>query len=60
MTDVSLLYQVDAYFTGEDEHGVAWDDPELAIPWPIVQPILSERDRTNPSLADALRDLPQR
>ncbi len=60
LTDVSLLYQVDAYFTGEDEQGVAWDDPELAIAWPIVRPILSERDRANPSLADALRDLPQR
>lgn len=60
LTDLDLLYQVDAYFTGEDEHGVAWDDPELAIAWPVERPILSERDRRNPSLADALGEPPQR
>lgn len=54
--DVTLVYQVDSYFTGEDEHGVAWDDPELGIPWPTSAPSLSERDRHNPSLARALRD----
>ena len=59
LTDVDLLYQVDAYFDGDDEHGVAWDDPELAVPWPIERPILSDRDRRNPSLADALRDGPR-
>jgi dTDP-4-dehydrorhamnose 3,5-epimerase len=59
LTDLELLYQVDAYFTGEDEHGVAWNDPELAIAWPVEQPILSDRDRANPSLANALRDEPQ-
>ena len=31
---------------------MAWDDPELAIEWPISDPILSERDRNAPSLAE--------
>ena len=31
VTDVRLLYMVDAYFTGEDEHGFAWNDPAAAI-----------------------------
>ena len=31
---------------------VAWDDPELAIPWPLDDPILSERDRTAPRVAE--------
>ena len=56
LTEVDLLYQVDAYFTGDDEHGVAWNDPELAVAWPIGEPTLSERDRHNPSLAEVLRD----
>ena len=36
---------VDAYYTGEDEAGFAWNDPEAAIPWPVTDPVLSDRDR---------------
>jgi dTDP-4-dehydrorhamnose 3,5-epimerase len=54
-TDLELLYLVDRYFTGEDEFGVAWNDPEIGIAWPSADPILSERDRTNPSLSEVLR-----
>lgn len=56
-TDVLLQYLVDAYHDGSDEFGIAWDDPELGIAWPTTEPILSERDRANPSLAEVLRDL---
>jgi dTDP-4-dehydrorhamnose 3,5-epimerase len=55
--DVLLLYLVDRYFTGEDEFGVAWDDPEVGIAWPDRHPLLSERDRSNPPLS-ALPDPP--
>ena len=34
------------------EFGVRWDDPELAIPWPIVEPVLSEKDRHAPRLRE--------
>jgi dTDP-4-dehydrorhamnose 3,5-epimerase len=53
-TDVTLLYLVDAYFTGTDEFGVAWNDPEIGIAWPSTDPIVSERDRRNPPLRYAL------
>ncbi len=56
-TDVVLHYLVDAYHDGSDELGIAWDDPDLGIAWPTTQPLLSERDRTNPSLAHVLREL---
>ncbi len=56
--DLILHYLVDAEHTGADEHGLAWDDPALGIPWPDPQPILSERDRSNPPLAEVLRDPP--
>ena len=59
LTEVSLIYQVDAYFSGEDEFGLAWDDPELAIAWPVREPVLSERDRSNPSLAEVLQEPPR-
>jgi dTDP-4-dehydrorhamnose 3,5-epimerase len=55
VTDVLLQYLVDRVFTGEDEFGLAWDDPEVAIGWPMTEPRLSARDRSNPSLADAPR-----
>ena len=49
-----MLYLVDVEFTGTDEFGVAWDDPALGIDWGVVDPMLSERDRSNPSLAEVL------
>ena len=50
LTDVDLLYWVTEYYDNTDEHGVAWNDPALAIPWAITDPILSDRDRSNPPL----------
>jgi dTDP-4-dehydrorhamnose 3,5-epimerase len=57
-TDVVLLYMVDAYFDGADEFGIAWNDPDLGIAWPSTDPILSDRDRSNPTLAQVLADGP--
>jgi dTDP-4-dehydrorhamnose 3,5-epimerase len=55
-----MLYFVDAEFTGDDEFGVAWNDPELGIDWGVDKPLLSERDRSNPSLAEVLAADPPR
>jgi dTDP-4-dehydrorhamnose 3,5-epimerase len=56
-TDVLLSYHVDRYFSGDDELGVMWDDRELGVNWPGRDPILSERDSTNPSLSQLLASL---
>jgi dTDP-4-dehydrorhamnose 3,5-epimerase len=53
---MSLLYMVDAEYDGKDEFGFAWDDPDLAIAWPVTDPVVSERDANNPSLREALAD----
>jgi dTDP-4-dehydrorhamnose 3,5-epimerase len=58
-TDVLLYYLVDEYYTGDDEFGIAWDDPGVGIGWPRRDPILSERDRSNPSLAEVLPEAPR-
>lgn len=50
LTDLDLVYWVTHYFDGTDEHGVAWDDPTLAVPWGVTNPILSERDRVTGKL----------
>jgi len=57
-TDVVMQYLVDAYYTGEDEFGFAWNDPRAAVPWPASDPILSERDRSNPTLEAVLGEAP--
>lgn len=49
---VDYIYLVDAYYDGSDTSAVAWDDPNLAIDWPIKDPIISERDQNNPRLKD--------
>ncbi|MCS7268245.1 MAG: dTDP-4-dehydrorhamnose 3,5-epimerase [Geminicoccaceae bacterium] len=49
-----VLYKVDAPFDPAREAGISWNDPELAIPWPIREPILSERDRRLPRLRELL------
>ncbi len=51
LTDATLTYLVDQYYDNSDEFGVAWDDPDLAIPWGIPEPVLSERDQSNPRVA---------
>lgn len=46
------FYLIDEYWDDEKAQGVAWDDPDLNIKWPIGDPILSERDKANPSLRE--------
>ena len=58
VTEVVLVYLVDKEFTGQDEYGIAWDDPGLGIDWPLSPPTLSARDRANPPLATVLYDPP--
>lgn len=59
VTDATLTYLVDNYYDPDDEHGVAWDDPDIAIPWPHPAAALSDRDKANPRLTDiAEADLP--
>lgn len=48
LTDVTIVYVVDQFYNGQDEMGVAWNDPELAVPWQITAPLLSPRDQQNP------------
>lgn len=49
-----VTYKVDAYYAPDCDGGIAWDDPDLALPWPFPggAPILSDKDRILPRLAD--------
>jgi dTDP-4-dehydrorhamnose 3,5-epimerase len=52
--DTEVAYKVDDYYAPECERGLAWDDPTLAIPWPVssADAVLSEKDRRLPRFAD--------
>lgn len=50
--EADVLYRLSSYYDPALESGVAWDDPEIGIEWPISDPMLSDRDRDAPSLAD--------
>ena len=49
--DTAVTYKTTAEYSPAHERGILWSDPQLAIPWPIANPVLSERDRTWPPLA---------
>lgn len=48
-----VLYKTTDYHAPEAERSVAWNDPTLAITWPLPDPILSGKDRLAPPLAQA-------
>jgi dTDP-4-dehydrorhamnose 3,5-epimerase len=52
LTNATLTYLVDNYYDNSDENGVAWNDPQLRVPWGTETPILSPRDQVNPPLAE--------
>jgi dTDP-4-dehydrorhamnose 3,5-epimerase len=50
--NLHYMYLVDEYWDDAKAKGVAWDDPDLNINWPVKNPILSDRDKGNPSLRE--------
>ena len=52
--DCMVQYKVTAYYSPEDERGLAWDDADIGIDWPsgFARPTLSEKDAALPQLKD--------
>jgi dTDP-4-dehydrorhamnose 3,5-epimerase len=52
--DTIVHYKVDSYYSPQHDRGILWDDPALAVPWPVATPkaILSDKDRRQPRLAE--------
>jgi len=46
--DSEVFYQMFEFYAPEYASGVRWDDPAFGIAWPLLDPIMSERDRTYP------------
>lgn len=54
-----VLYKCTDYYVPGDEVGIAWDDPDIAVQWPIDTPLLSEKDRNAMRLKDLADRLPK-
>lgn len=52
--DTLIAYKVDAPYSRPNDAGIAWDDPDLAIDWPVTADaaVLSDKDRVQPRLRD--------
>ena len=57
---VDFLYKCTDYYAPQDEHGIAWDDPDIGIDWPAVKGgfRLSAKDQHNKRLRDMDAELP--
>jgi dTDP-4-dehydrorhamnose 3,5-epimerase len=53
-----VAYQVSSYYDPATEAGIAWDDPEIGVDWQVSEPLLSERDKSAPTLAEVSDTLP--
>jgi len=53
-----VQYKCDKYYDPADELSIAWDDPQIGIEWPVEAPRLSARDRSAPTIAACLGQLP--
>lgn len=54
--EAEIFYKCTDFYAPEHERSIRWDDPDVAIDWPVQDPVLSPRDASAPLLKDA--DLP--
>jgi dTDP-4-dehydrorhamnose 3,5-epimerase len=57
--DADFFYKCTDYYHPASERGIAWDDPDIGIAWPLRDVALSAKDQQNPRLHDqAIENLP--
>lgn len=50
--NTEFLYKNDNFYAPELEGGILWNDPTLNIPWPVENPVISDKDRELPMFSD--------
>lgn len=54
-----FLYKCSDYYNPDGERGIAWNDPQISIDWPLNEPVISDKDSNLPNLEDVNNsDLP--
>jgi dTDP-4-dehydrorhamnose 3,5-epimerase len=48
-----VLYKCTAEYSPSDERGIIWNDPDINVSWPLGNPVLSDKDKRNPSFRNA-------
>ena len=57
--EADVAYKCSSYYDAATEGQLAYDDPEVGIEWPAdLEPVVSDRDRTAPRLAEIADGLP--
>jgi dTDP-4-dehydrorhamnose 3,5-epimerase len=54
--EADFCYKCTDFYSPGSEHGIIWNDPEINIPWPIANPILSTKDMAYPTLSEIPHD----
>lgn len=55
--EAEVLYKCSSVYDPVTESGIAWDDPDIGVPWPVEKPVISQRDTGNQSLAQYRQSL---
>jgi len=57
--EAEVEYKCSACYDPDDEISIAWNDPDIGIPWPVESPLLSPKDQRAPRLAEIHARLPR-
>jgi dTDP-4-dehydrorhamnose 3,5-epimerase len=57
-SSAEVEYKCSDIYDPADQIGILWNDPALAIEWPVSDPLVSDQDRRNPTLAEIADKLP--
>jgi dTDP-4-dehydrorhamnose 3,5-epimerase len=52
LEEAEVEYRCTAFYTPEHARSIAWNDPEIGVEWPVVDPLVSATDERAPSLAE--------
>jgi dTDP-4-dehydrorhamnose 3,5-epimerase len=53
-----VTYLLSSVYDPATESGIAWDDPDVGVEWPVSEPLLSDRDKQAPRLSEVAESLP--
>ena len=56
--EADVAYLLSSPYDPATESGIAWDDPDVGVEWPLAEPLLSERDERAPRLTEVADSLP--
>jgi dTDP-4-dehydrorhamnose 3,5-epimerase len=52
--EADFFYKCTEAYAPQHDRGIAWDDPDVGVRWPVEAPLLSDKDRKLPRLRDAM------